>query len=56
LSTFAFLIHSRQTLKSLAAAALSFLFFAKKFTNKVKFEKFRGYFGEVTALDFYPHF
>ena len=43
-------------IKSLTAAALSFLFFAKKFTIKVKFEKFRDCFGEVTALDFYPHF
>ena len=45
-----------ERIKSLAAATLLFYFFAQKFTNKVKFEKLRGCFGEVTALDFYPHF
>ena len=45
-----------ERIRSLEAAALSFLFFAKKFTIKVKFVKLRGCFGEVTALDFYPHF
>jgi len=53
---FCFLNPLPTNVKITGSGGAVFFIFAKKFTIKVKFVKFRGYFGEVTALDFYPHF